>query len=104
MVAVGMGDEDVGDGLVLDRIEQRADVALVGGTGIDDGDVAAADDVTHRALEGERARVVAHDPAHAGHHFVHRLGGEIELLVEGDVVGHADPRREVRARHSEVCE
>ncbi len=63
-------------------------MALVGGTGIDDGDVAAADDVADRALEGERARVVAHDAAHAGHHLVHRFGGEIELLVEGDVVAH----------------
>ena len=33
VLAVGMGDEDMSDGLVLDRTEQRADVALVCGPG-----------------------------------------------------------------------
>ena len=89
MVAVGVGDEDRRHRLVAHGVEQRADVALVGRAGIDDGDLAAADDVAHRALEGERPRIVGHHAADAGHRLVHRVGGEIEIFVEGDVVGHA---------------
>ena len=41
--------------------------------GIDDRDLAAADDVAHRALEGERARIVG-ERADAGHEFLRRRG------------------------------
>ena len=41
-----------------------------------------------RVLKGERPGIVRHDPAHAGHHLVHRVGGEFEILVEGYVVAH----------------
>ena len=54
------------------------------GPGVDDSDVAAADDVADGALGGERARVVAYDAAYAGHHFLHRFRGEVELFVEGE--------------------
>jgi hypothetical protein len=56
--------------------------------GIDDGDAALADDVAHGALEGERPRIVGHHAADARHRLVHGVGGEIEVFVEGDVVGH----------------
>ena len=58
------------------------------GPGIDDRDLAAADDVAQRALEGERARIVAQDAPHAGHDLLDHAGREVEGSVEGDVVGH----------------
>ena len=88
VVAVGVGDEDRRHRLVAHGIEQRADVALIGRPGVDDGDLAAADDVAERALEGERPRIISHHAADARHRLVHRVGGEIEIFVEGDVVGH----------------
>ena len=88
MVAVGVGDEDRRHRLVAHGVEQGADVALVGRARIDDRDLAAADDVAHRALEGERSRIVRHHAADAGHGLVHGVGGEVEVFVEGDVVGH----------------
>ena len=88
MIAMGVGDEDMRHRLVAHRVEQRADVTLVGRAGIDDGDLAAADDVAHRALEGERPRIIGHHAPDAGHRLVHRVGDEIEIFVEGDVVGH----------------
>ena len=88
MVAMRVGDENMRHRLVAHGIEQRGDVDRIVGAGIDDGDLAAADDVGERALEGERPRIVGHHPAHAGHHLVDGVGGEIERLVEGNVVGH----------------
>ena len=70
MIAMGVGDEDMRHGLAAHRVEQRRAVGGIVGTGIDDRDLAAADDVAHRALEGERARVVAQDAPHAGHRLV----------------------------------
>ena len=58
MIAMGVGDEDMRDGLAAHRVEQRRDMGLVERAGIDDGDTAAPDDVAHRALEGERAWIV----------------------------------------------
>ncbi len=83
MIAVGVGDENMRHGLVAHGVEQRRDMALVGGARIDDGDLAPADDVAERALEGERPRIVGHDAAHAGHDLVDRVGREIESLIEG---------------------
>ena len=88
MVAVGVSDEDRRHRLVAHGFEQSADMPLVGRTGIDNGDAAFADDVTHRALEGERPRIVGHHSADAGRRLVHSVGGEIEVFVEGDIVGH----------------
>ena len=91
MVAVGMGDEDVRHGLAAHGIEQRRDVRLVERPRIDDRDPAAAEDVGHRALVGERAGIVAQDAAHARHHLLDLPGRQVEALVERDVVAHAKP-------------
>ena len=48
MVAVGVGHENMGDGLALHGIEQGGDMRLVERAGIDDGDLPAADDVGDR--------------------------------------------------------
>ena len=89
MVAMGVGDEDVRHGLAAHRIEQRRDMGVVVRAGIEDRHLAAADDVADRALEGERARIVGGHRAHQRRHLFHRVGLEIERLVERDVVGHA---------------
>ncbi len=89
MIAVGMRHEDMRDGLAAHGGEQRRDVGLVERAGIDDRDLAAADDVGQRALERERAGIIGEHTPHAGRNLVHRVGREVEALVEGDVVGHA---------------
>ena len=63
MIAVGVRDQDMGDGFTAHGIKQRLHMRRIVRPGIDDRDFAAADDVTHRALEGERARIVGEDAA-----------------------------------------
>ena len=50
MIAMGVGDENVGDGLAAHGVKQRADMRIVVGAGIEDRDLAAADDVADRTL------------------------------------------------------
>ena len=90
MVAMGVGDENMRHRLAAHGIEQRLGMRLVIGAGIDDRDVALAHDVADRAGEGERARIVAEHPPHAGPGFVGHAGFQREIAVEGDVVvvGH----------------
>ena len=90
MVAMGVGDEDVRHGLAAHRIEQRRDMGFVVRAGIDDRHLAAADDVAHRPLEGERARVVAQQAAHARRDLLDPAGRQVEALVESDVVAHEE--------------
>src|SRR5690349_12654132 len=45
MVAMGVGDEDVGDGLPAHGVEQRFRMRLTVRTGIDDGDLILSEDV-----------------------------------------------------------
>src|SRR6478609_3381660 len=61
MIPMRMRHEDMGDGFPAYRIEQGRNVHLVERTGIDDRNVALADDV----------------------------GRKVEALVEGNVVAHA---------------
>ena len=102
MIAVGVGDENMRDGLAAHGVEQRRAVDGIVRARIDDGDLAAADDVAHRAFEGERARVVAQYAPHAGHRLVDASGNELEVFVVGDVwwvfLGHR-----LSYRHSRVA-
>jgi hypothetical protein len=64
---------------------------LMVGTGIDDGDLAAAHDVADRTGKGEGARIVAQDAPHAGPHFLDHAGQKRKIAVEWNVVvGHFD--------------
>ena len=83
MVAMGVGDQDMRHGLAAHGIEQRCGMRLVVGTGIDDRDLALADDVAHRAGEGERARIVAEHPPHAGADFSTTPGLSGKLRLNG---------------------
>src|SRR5664279_5574790 len=88
-----MGDEDVRHRLAAHGIEQCRRMGLVVGTGIDDRDLAAAYDVADRAGEGERARIVAENPPHAGTNLVDDTGAKRKATIERDVVvvGHGIP-------------
>ena len=92
VVVVGMGDQDMGHGLAAHGIQQRFRMRFVVRPRIDDRDLAAADDVTDRAGEGERARIVAENAPHAGADLVDDSGLKREIAVERDVVviGHGD--------------
>jgi hypothetical protein len=89
MVAMGVGDENMGDGLAAHGVKQRGDMGVVVGPGIEDRDFAAADDVAHRAFEGERAGIIGDDRADTRRNLAHPVGFEIEGLIEGNVVVHA---------------
>src|SRR5579863_2844157 len=58
-------------------------------TGIDDRDVAAADDVADGTLEGERAGIIGDQRPHPWRHVSRMAGNEVEYLIVGDVVAHA---------------
>ncbi len=78
VIAMRMGDENVGDGFVAHGIEQRRHMGVVVRPRIEDRHFAAADDVAHRALEGERARIVGQHRADARRDVPHRVGLEVE--------------------------
>ena len=90
MVAVGMGDQDMGHGLAPNGVKQRRRMRFIVGTGIDDRDLALADDVTHRPREGEGARIVAENSPHARTDFIDDAGLErwaerlVPFLEAGD--------------------
>src|SRR5215216_2187209 len=62
MIPVSVSNEDVGHPLAVEAGQQRLDMLGEIGTGIDDGDLAFADDIGAGALIGERARVAGDDP------------------------------------------
>ena len=88
MVPVGMGDENVRDGLAAHRIQNGGQVARVIRSGVDHRDFAAPDEVGERPLEGERPGVVGEDAPQPGRGFLDGFRGEVERLIERDVVGH----------------
>ena len=88
MIAMGVGNENMRHRLVAHGRKQRGDMGGIARSGIDNCDAALADDIAERALEGERPRIVRHDAAYAGHRFIDGVGRELEIFIEGDVVGH----------------
>src|SRR6185369_15317713 len=89
---MGMGDENMRYRLAAHGVEQRPGMRFVIRAGINDRDLALAHDVADRAGEGERARIIAEDAAHAWAGFIGDSGLEREVAVERDVVvvGHGD--------------
>ena len=69
VVGVGVGDEQVRDGLPRHRGQHGVDVGVERRSGVDDGDAAPADDVGAGPPRGELRRVVGHHPADAGGHL-----------------------------------
>ena len=90
MIAVSVRHENMGDGFTAHGVEQGGDVRLVERPGIDDRDLAAADDVGHRSFEREWSGVVGEYPPHARRGLRHGFGRQVEAPVEGNVVAHVD--------------
>jgi len=88
MIAMGVGDDDVRHRLAAHRIKQRGRVAFIAGARVDDRDLAAANDVAQRPLEGERAWIVGEDTPHAGRDVIDDAWSEVESAIERDVFGH----------------
>ncbi len=63
VIAMGMGDQDVGHHLALQRRHQRSDMRPVKRARVDDRDFPLADDIGAGAVKGEGARVLGDHPA-----------------------------------------
>ena len=88
MVAMAVGDEDMGETLALDRRGDRLEMRLVGGTGIDDRDLAGADEIGIGAEEGVWARIVGDDAADAGRDLFGHAIVDIHAPIEGKLRRH----------------
>ena len=60
---MGVGDEDMRDGLARECLLQRSDMLGQIGTGVDHRDLAVPDDIGAGALEGEGARITCQHAA-----------------------------------------
>src|SRR5262249_43524240 len=98
MVAMRVRDEDVGDLLLAQRIEQRADVRGIVRSWVDDRDFAIADDVRAGTGKGERAWIRRHDAPHLRRDPVDAARGDIKITVKWDVVGHGENRPQLPFR------
>ena len=85
---MGVGDEDVRHLLVGEPREERGDVLFELGAGIDDRDLALADDIGAGALEGERAGVLRDDAADSRRHRFEPAVFEGDLVAKGNVDSH----------------
>src|ERR1043166_4494140 len=82
MIAVGMGDEDMGHGLAAHGVEQCRRMRLAVRTGIDDRNLATPYDVADCPGKGERTRIVAEDAPHTGPHLFGYAGQKREIAIE----------------------
>ena len=87
MVEMGMRDNDMAHRFAVERRHDCLDMRLVRRPRVDDRDLALADDVGPRAVEGEGARVAGDDAAHQRRHAVGDAVFEFERLVEGNFQG-----------------
>ena len=85
---MAVGDEDMGEPLALDRGGDRLQVPLVGGTRVDDGDVAAADDIAIGAEEGVGAGIVGDDAPDARRDLLGDAVVDILAAIEGKLRRH----------------
>ena len=88
---VGMGDEDVGNGLALERRLEGGEVGGVIGTGIDHRDLARPNDIRARAEVGERAGVVGDHPPDLRGDLVDP--SVLELQLTHELEGHGTSLR-----------
>jgi hypothetical protein len=86
MVAMGVGDQDARHGLAGEGVNQCCPMRGVVGAGIDDGDLAGADDIGVGAGEGERSRIAADQAADQRRQPVDPAGDRGEGGIELDRV------------------
>ena len=72
-----VSDENVGHRFAAHSVKQSGDMARIVRAGIDDRHLVATNDITHRPLEGERARIIGHYAPQAGHRLVYLAGCKI---------------------------
>ena len=95
MVAMGVGDQDMGHPLAREAGEQCLDMLGEVGTGVDHRDLAAADDVGSGTPEGERARIARDDAADPRCDRLEPAVFERELAAKRDVDGHRGRLHEI---------
>src|SRR4051812_49195258 len=86
MIAVRVSYKNMRDPLALEARQQRLDVLGEIGAGIDDRDLALADDIGAGALVSEGPGIARHDPPHSRRHRFE------PAVFEGDVsaIGYVD--------------
>src|SRR5207248_5805478 len=88
MVAMGMGDQDMGDLLVGEARQQCRDVLRELGAGVDDRHLTFADDIGAGALERERPGVARDDTADPRRDGFEPAVFEDNLAAKGNVDSH----------------
>src|SRR3990170_5741715 len=88
MVAMAVGDEDMSEALTLDRVRDRLQMPLVGGTGIDDGDLSAADHIAIGAEEGVGSGIVGDDAPDAGRDLLGDAIIDVNVAIESKLRRH----------------
>jgi len=88
MVAMRMGNKNVGHGFAAHGVEQCRDMGGVVGARVDNRYLPAADNVTDGPFKRVRARVVGGNRPHAGRYPLDPIRRKTETLVERDVVIH----------------
>ena len=85
MVAVSVGEENMGDSLAFERVQQGVEMGRIVGAGIDDRDLAPAYHIGIGAHEGERTRIVGHQTADSGSDLAQHAVLEVHGAVEGKI-------------------
>src|SRR5262245_61254307 len=88
MVAMTVRNENIGEAFALDGSRDRLQMALVGGTRIDDGDLAAPDDIAVGAEKGVGPGIIGNNPANAGADLLGHAIIDILAAVEGKLRRH----------------
>jgi len=79
---MGMGHQQMGDGLALERRQQRIDVLRDIRTRVHHSDVPIADDVRPRTVPGKRARIPGDDAPQHRRDLIHPPVLELILATE----------------------
>src|SRR5271163_949970 len=96
MVAMSVGDQDMGHLLAGKSSQQCRDVVFEIRAGIDNRDFAVADNIGPGAAEGERARITRDDAANARRHPLEPAVFERKFAAERDLDSHARRLPEIR--------
>ena len=88
MIAMAVGDQDVGDSLAAGRLDDGGEMLLAGRTGIDDGHAAAAHDISIGAEKGIGRRIVGDDAAHLRGDLLGHAVVDINASIEGKLCRH----------------
>src|SRR5262245_51225539 len=88
VVAMTVRNENIGEALALDGGRDRLQMTLVGGTRIDDGYLAASDDVAVGAEKRVGPGIVGNNPASAGANLLGHAIIDILAAVEGKLRRH----------------